>query len=166
MLRYRQGNLLEAKTEAVVNPVNEVGVMGKGLALMFKKAFPDNFTTYETACKHGEVQVGHMFVTECHALAGPRWIINFPTKRHWRQPSEIAWVRDGLLDLHRIIEKRGIRSIALPALGCGNGGLEWDDVRPEIESALGGLAGVEIVVYQPIAATNLMTKWPAGRRHP
>jgi O-acetyl-ADP-ribose deacetylase (regulator of RNase III) len=153
-MRYKRGNLLEAQTEAVVNTVNEVGVMGKGIALMFEEAFPENFDVYEAACKRGEVRLGRMFVTENHALTGPKWIINFPTKKHWRHPTKLAWVRDGLEDLRRVIQEKAIHSIAVPPLGCGNGGLAWNDVRPEIESALGGLAGVEIVVYQPMAVTT------------
>lgn len=149
MMRYTQGNLLEAQTEAVVNTVNTVGVMGKGVALMFKEAFPDNFEAYSAACERGEVRVGSMFVTENRELTGPRWIINFPTKQHWRHPTKPEWVRDGLVDLRRVIEEKRIRSIALPPLGCGNGGLEWTDVRPMIEAALGQLAEVDVVAYEP-----------------
>lgn len=152
MIRYTTGNLLDAQTEALVNTVNEVGVMGKGIALMFREAFPDNTADYEAACKAGEVRVGQMFVTENHALTGPRWIINFPTKKHWRHPSKIEWVRNGLDDLKRVIQEKNIKSIALPPLGCGNGGLEWDQVRPAIESALAPLAGVEITVFEPTDA--------------
>lgn len=151
MTRYTTGNLLEAQTEAVVNTVNEVGVMGKGIALMFKEAFPENFDAYEGACKRGEVRVGRMFVTENHALTGPKWIINFPTKKHWRQPTKLAWVRDGLKDLRRVIQEKAIHSIAVPPLGCGNGGLAWNDVRREIEAALSDLPGVDVVVYGPTA---------------
>ena len=96
MIRYTQGNLLEAPAEALVNTVNEVGVMGKGIALMFREAFPVNTRVYEETAKAGDVRVGRVLVTENHALVGPRWIINFPTKKHWRQPSKLEWVRDGL----------------------------------------------------------------------
>ncbi len=92
MIKFTQGNLLEAPTEALVNTVNTVGVMGKGIALMFKEAFPGNFRAYEEACKHKDVKVGHMFVTQTSTFAGPHWIINFPTKKHWRQPSQLEWI--------------------------------------------------------------------------
>ncbi len=149
MIRYTRGNLLEADAEALVNTVNTVGVMGKGLALMFKEAFPENRRLYEAACKRGEVRVGRMFITERSGLLGPRWIINFPTKEHWRHRSREEWIEHGLADVRRIIEEKGIRSVAVPPLGCGNGGLEWPVVRPLIESALGGLEGVEVLVYEP-----------------
>ena len=150
MIRYTTGNLLEADAEALVNTVNTVGVMGKGVALMFKEAFPDNFRAYAAACERGEVDVGRMFVTETQALMGPRWIINFPTKQHWRSKTRIAWIDSGLADLRRVIEERGIRSVALPPLGCGNGGLRWQDVRRRIEASLHDLADeVDVVVYEP-----------------
>jgi len=152
MISYTQGNLLDAPVEALVNTVNEVGVMGKGIALMFREAFPGNTQAYEAACKSGEVRVGQMFVVENHDLTGPRWIINFPTKRHWRHPSKMEWVRDGLADLSRIITEKHIRSVAIPPLGCGQGGLEWAQVRQEIESALGGLRDVELIVFEPTDA--------------
>lgn len=149
MIRFTQGNLLESGAEALVNTVNTVGVMGKGIALMFKEAFPENFVAYEKACKAGAVSVGRMFVTERRQLIGPRWIINFPTKKHWRQPSRIEWVTDGLEDLTRVIAENNIRSIALPPLGSGNGGLDWADVRPRIERAFGSLPNVDVLVYEP-----------------
>src|SRR5437879_4208952 len=99
MIRYTQGNLLDAEAEALFNTVNEVGVMGKGIALMFREAFPDNTRSYEAAAKAGAVRVGHVLVTENRALTGPRWIINFPTKKHWRNPSKLEWIRSGLKDL-------------------------------------------------------------------
>ena len=149
MMRFVKGNLLESQVEALVNSVNTVGVMGKGIALMFKEAFPGNFRVYEDACRRRDVQVGHMFVTENQALEGPHWIINFPTKKHWRQPSKLEWIVEGLIDLRRVIQEYKIRSIALPPLGAGNGGLDWHDVRPEIQRILGDLAGVDIQVYEP-----------------
>lgn len=149
MITYRQGNLLEAEVEAVVNTVNTVGVMGKGIALMFKERFKDNFKAYTAACKAGEVKVGEMFVTPTHELDGPRWVINFPTKQHWRNPSKMEWIETGLDDLVRVIREREIRSVALPPLGCGNGGLEWSEVRPKIEAALGQLDDVEVITFAP-----------------
>ncbi|NLH98865.1 MAG: macro domain-containing protein [Chthonomonadales bacterium] len=149
MVVYKQGNLLDEPAEALVNTVNEVGVMGKGIALMFKEAFPANTAAYEAACKAREVQVGRVLVTQNPALVGPRFIVNFPTKKHWRQPSRIEWIRDGLADLVRIVRELGIRSIAIPPLGCGNGGLDWGEVRPLIEEAFAGLPEVSVVVYEP-----------------
>jgi O-acetyl-ADP-ribose deacetylase (regulator of RNase III) len=150
MIRFAQGNLLDADAEALVNTVNTVGVMGKGIALMFKDAFPQNFRAYAAACKAGEVEVGRMFVTERGGLGpGPRWIVNFPTKMHWRNPSRLAWIEAGLADLVAVIESLGIRSIALPPLGSGNGGLPWEAVRSRIEVASASLPEVDIVIYEP-----------------
>lgn len=132
-----------------MNSVNTVGVMGKGIALMFKEAFPANFSAYEAACKRKEIRIGRMFVTENQAFEGRHWIINFPTKQHWRQPSKLEWIVEGLKDLRRVIQERNIRSIALPPLGAGNGGLDWRDVRAEIQRLLGDLKGVDIYVYEP-----------------
>jgi len=158
MLTYTQGNLLEADVDALVNTVNTVGVMGKGIALMFKEHFPENFHAYEAACKRKELQVGHMFVTKRHDLVGPKWIINFPTKKHWRQPSKLAWIESGLADLRRVIVENGIKSIALPPLGSGNGGLDWSEVRPLVGQALGALPDVRIVVFEPIAKYQNVAK--------
>jgi O-acetyl-ADP-ribose deacetylase (regulator of RNase III) len=149
MIRYTQGNLLESGAEALVNTVNEVGVMGKGIALMFRDAFPDNMSAYAAACRKNEVRVGKMFVTENHELTGPRWIVNFPTKKHWRHGTRLEWVQAGLQDLVRVIQEKNIRSIALPPLGCGNGGLKWSIVRPEIEAALSLLEDVDVLVFAP-----------------
>lgn len=158
MLRFTQGNLLEAKVDAVVNTVNTVGVMGKGIALMFKDKFPENYKAYAAACKRGDVEIGRMFVTESLELSKPRWVINFPTKKHWRHPSKIEWIAEGLKDLRAVIKEKGIRSIAIPPLGSGNGGLEWSDVRPKIEEALSELADVEVVVYEPTAKYQNVAK--------
>ncbi len=152
MIRYTQGNLLDAQTEAIVNTVNEVGVMGKGIALMFREAFPENTKAYEAAAKRGEVRVGHVLVTENHALTSPRWIINFPTKKHWRHPSKMEWIRSGLHDLARVLQEKKITSVALPPLGCGNGGLQWKLVRREIEAAFAPLHDVDFIVFEPTAA--------------
>ena len=157
-MRFTQGNLLEAKVEAVVNTVNTVGVMGKGIALMFKERFPENYDAYAEACKAGEVEIGKMFVTAGVELDGPRWIINFPTKKHWRQPTKLEWVRSGLVALKETIREKQIHSIALPPLGCGNGGLDWKVVRPMIEIALGDLEDVELIVYEPTAKYQNVAK--------
>ncbi|MGD1035677.1 MAG: macro domain-containing protein [Roseiarcus sp.] len=149
MLTFTKGNLLDADAEALVNTVNTVGVMGKGVALMFKEAFPENFKAYERACKKKQVRLGTMFVTERASLIGPRWIINFPTKGHWRYPSKIEWIERGLDDLKRFIVENKIHSIALPPLGSGNGGLDWQIVREVIDKKLASLDGVQIIVYEP-----------------
>lgn len=149
MITYTQGNLLEADVEALVNTVNTVGVMGKGIALMFKERFPANMAAYAEACQAGRVQTGKMFVTETGELMGPRWIVNFPTKQHWRARSRLHWIKDGLADLRRFINDQQVRSIAIPPLGAGNGGLGWAQVKPLIEQVLGDLDGVNVVVYEP-----------------
>ena len=149
MITFAKGNLLEARAEALVNTVNTVGVMGKGIALMFKERFPENFRLYSVACKAGKMQTGKMFVTEVNELDGPRWIVNFPTKQHWRASSQITWVIEGLQDLRRFLIEKQVKSVAIPPLGAGNGGLEWMDVREQIEIALGDLPNVEIVVFEP-----------------
>jgi O-acetyl-ADP-ribose deacetylase (regulator of RNase III) len=149
MIRYTTGNLLDAPAEALVNTVNEVGVMGKGIALMFRETFPENVRAYEEAARSKQIRIGRMFVTRNQALVGPRWIINFPTKKHWRHPSKLEWVREGLKDLTRVIRENEIHSVALPPLGCGNGGLEWEQVRREIEAAAAELPDVEFVVFAP-----------------
>jgi len=149
MIKYTQGNLLEADVDVLVNTVNTVGVMGKGIALMFKERFSENFRLYSTACKEKKVHTGKMFVTKVNELDGPKWIINFPTKEHWRAPAKMLWIVDGLADLRNFLLKNGIRSVAIPPLGAGNGGLKWEDVRIEIEKALGDLDDIEIIVYAP-----------------
>jgi len=158
MISYTQGNLLEADVDALVNTVNTVGVMGKGIALMFKENFPLNLKAYEAACKAGDVRVGKMFVTERRELLGPKWIINFPTKQHWRNPSKLEWIDEGLDDLKRVIREHKIRSIALPPLGSGNGGLDWAVVRKLIAEKLSDLGDVEVVVYEPTAAYQNVAK--------
>jgi O-acetyl-ADP-ribose deacetylase (regulator of RNase III) len=152
MIRKVSGNLLDAQAEALVNTVNTVGVMGKGIALQFKRAYPENFKAYQNACKSGEVQPGKMFVFDLGGLQLPRYIVNFPTKRHWKGHSKIHDIDGGLNALVVEIRARGIRSIALPPLGCGNGGLDWAVVYPLIVAKLGGLDGVDIQVYEPDGA--------------
>lgn len=149
MIRYTRGDILHAGTEALVNTVNSVGVMGRGIALQFKQAFPANFKAYAAACKRGEVRPGRMFVFETGELTSPRYIINFPTKRHWRGKSRIEDVQAGLGALVEEIHGRGIRSVAIPPLGSGLGGLDWAEVRPLIEQALAGMPTVEFVVFEP-----------------
>jgi O-acetyl-ADP-ribose deacetylase (regulator of RNase III) len=158
MIKFAQGNLLESGAEALVNTVNTVGVMGKGVALMFKEAFPENFRAYQAACRANELEIGKLLVTRRDALLGPKWIINFPTKKHWRHPSKIEWIEAGLMSLKEEIARRGIQSIALPPLGSGNGGLDWQDVRQRIINALGSLADVEVTLYEPTAKYQNVVK--------
>lgn len=148
MISYTQGNLLTAEAEALVNTVNTVGISGKGIALMFKEGYPENFRAYEAACKAGKLAPGGLFITERRDMWGPRFIVNFATKQHWRHPSRLEWIERGLLALRDEISARNIRSIAIPPLGAGNGGLDWGDVKPLIEEILAGL-DCEIAIYEP-----------------
>jgi len=150
MMKLTHGNLLAAPAEALVNTVNTVGIMGRGIALQFKQAYPAMFRDYERACKAGEVKLGQVQVFDAGGLVGgPRWIINFPTKGHWRADSRLADIEAGLKDLVATIRMLRIRSIAIPPLGCGNGGLDWNEVRPRIEAALAEAPEVEALVYAP-----------------
>jgi len=149
MIEYKQGDLLAEPAETLVNTVNCVGFMGRGIALQFKRAFPENFKAYAAACRRGEVEPGRMLVFETGELTPPRYIVNFPTKRHWRGKSRIEDIERGLAALVAEVKERGIRSIAVPPLGAGLGGLEWEVVRRRIEEALGELAGVQVTVFEP-----------------
>lgn len=149
MITYGSGDLLRADTEALVNTVNCVGVMGKGIALQFKRRYPEMFTAYEKACKRGEVTIGKMFVVDTGQLDGPKHIINFPTKKHWRAPSKLAYIDAGLIDLIRVIRELNIASVAVPPLGVGNGGLDWEDVEQRLVSAFQQLPDVDAVIYPP-----------------
>ena len=152
MITSKTGDLLAEPAEALVNTVNCVGVMGRGVALQFRNAFPSNYAAYQAACERGEVQPGRMFIHELGELTGPRWIINFPTKRHWRGKSRIEDIETGLAALVAEIRARGIRSIALPPLGAGLGGLDWREVKPRIISALAPIEGLEVILFEPAAA--------------
>lgn len=152
MIDLTQGDILKADAEALVNTVNCVGVMGRGIALQFKKAFPENFKAYEAACKSHQVQPGKMFVYDLNRLYNPRFIINFPTKRHWKGNSRIEDIKSGLVDLINIVKKQQISSIAIPPLGCGLGGLNWLEVRPLIEEAFESLPDVTVLLYEPTGA--------------
>jgi len=152
MIKLVTGNLLEADAEAIVNTVNTVGIMGKGIALQFRQAYPANYEAYKKACGHKEVQPGKMFVFTTNRTVNPRYIINFPTKRHWKGKSRMEDVETGLVDLVRVVKELGIRSIAIPPLGCGNGGLKWSDVRVRIEGTFKNMPGVEAVLYEPSGA--------------
>lgn len=151
MIRYTTGDILKADAEGLVNTVNCVGVMGRGIALQFKRQFPANFKAYAVACERKEVRPGRMFVFDTGELTFPRYIINFPTKRHWRGKSRIEDIESGLAALSEEIRKRGIRSVAIPPLGSGLGGLDWSEVKPLIETAFSDLAQVDIQVFEPHA---------------
>ncbi|MCW5219692.1 Appr-1-p processing protein [Verminephrobacter aporrectodeae subsp. tuberculatae] len=152
MIEYTSGDILQCEADALVNTVNCVGVMGRGIALQFKNGYPENFKAYEAACKHEAVQPGRMFVFDTGQLTLPRFIINFPTKRHWRGKSRMEDIEAGLTDLVHVIRAKGIHSIAIPPLGAGLGGLDWREVRPRIARALAELAGVRVLVFEPKGA--------------
>ncbi len=149
MIERTQGDLLIDDAEALINTVNCVGVMGKGIALQFKKAFPDNFKAYEAACKREEVKPGRMFVFETAQMSNPRYIINFPTKRHWRGKSRYEDIESGLRALVREVRERKIRSIVIPPLGSGLGGLQWSRVKTMIEAAFDDVTDVRVKLYEP-----------------
>jgi O-acetyl-ADP-ribose deacetylase (regulator of RNase III) len=169
-IRYEHGDFLAAPVEAVVNTVNTRGVMGKGIALQVKQRWPEVDRAYRAASKHGDVTLGCMHVVERGGFGeGPRFVVNFPTKDHWRSRSKLSDIEAGLVDLRATIEKLGIRSIAIPPLGCGNGGLEWADVRPLIETALDDLDEVDVLVYPPEgapAAERMVAGTPKPRMTP
>ncbi len=149
MIEYKTGDIFDEDVEALVNTVNCVGVMGRGVALQFKRAFPANFTAYAERCKSGEMRPGQVFVFETKNLGNPRYIVNFPTKRHWRGKSRMDDIESGLESLVSEIKTRGIQSTALPALGSGLGGLDWRQVRSKLAAALEPLEGVRVVIFEP-----------------
>lgn len=153
MIEFKTGDILAEDVDALVNSVNCVGVMGRGIAQQFKRAFPDNFSAYEAACKRKEMQPGRMFVFETGQL-NPRFIINFPTKRHWRGKSRMEDIDNGLQALVEEVRTRDIRSLAIPALGSGLGGLNWSDVRPKVEEAFRSLNDLHVVVFEPNSALD------------
>lgn len=152
MIKLTQGDILKADAEALVNTVNCVGIMGRGIALQFRKAFPENFKAYEAACKAHHVKPGKMFIYDLNCLYSPRFIINFPTKRHWKGKSHIEDIKSGLIDLVDVVEKMQIRSIAIPPLGCGLGGLNWEEVQPLIIEAFQSIPEVAILLFEPAGA--------------
>lgn len=154
MFELTRGNLLEADVEAVVNTVNTEGIMGKGVALQFRKAYPDNYEAYRRACEAGEVQPGRMFIFDRHSLTNPRYIINFPTKRHWRSKSRMEDIDAGLKALVSDVRRLGIRSVAVPPLGCGLGGLLWSEVQRRMREAFDKLPDVHWLVYEPAGAPD------------
>ncbi len=149
MITYKKGDILESDAQALINTVNTVGVMGKGIALQFKKAYPHNYKEYKDACKNSTIGVGKLLVVQdANITSGSKFIINFPTKKDWRKPSEYSYIEDGLIDLISVIERYNITSVAIPPLGAGNGGLQWGRVKQMIEEKLNGL-NINIVVYEP-----------------
>lgn len=163
MIEPLSGDLLKANAEALVNTVNCDGFMGRGLAAQFKRAFPANFRAYEQACKRGEVQVGKMLITSLHADRNPKWIVNFPTKRHWRNKSRIEDIDAGLAALVAEVGRLEIHTIAIPPLGCGLGGLRWADVRPRIERAFRELPDVHVLLFEPAQAADEVPRAPRKR---
>lgn len=152
MIENTGGDILKADAEALVNTVNCVGYMGRGIAAQFKRVFPANFTAYERACKRGEMLPGRMLTFATGSLTNPKFVINFPTKRHWRGKSRIEDIDSGLVDLIREVQRLNIESIAIPPLGCGLGGLDWADVRPRIEAAFAQLPEVRVLLFNPEGA--------------
>jgi O-acetyl-ADP-ribose deacetylase (regulator of RNase III) len=147
-IAFVSGNLLDAKLDALVNPVNCVGIMGAGLALQFKWRFPENFNEYKRLCSEHKMQPGRVTAFRT-SFDCPRFIINFPTKLHYKNPSKLKYIKSGLADLAICISKIGVQSIAVPPLGCGLGGLRWFDVRPIIVDSLGSIPGLACFVYEP-----------------
>ena len=152
MIEQGQGNLLTSEVDALVNTVNTVGVMGKGIALQFKRAFPANFRAYHAACARGEIRLGRVWPFDTGKLGPRRYILNFPTKHHWRNASQLSDIAAGLDSLVSAVQEHHIESLAIPALGCGNGGLDWADVLPLIEHACSRMPGVRAVVFAPEGA--------------
>lgn len=162
MITEAEGNLLDAPVDALVNTVNTVGVMGKGIALQFKRAYPAMFKDYAAAAKRGDLSMGRMHVWHTDQLDGPTVIINFPTKQHWRSGSRIQDIEAGLDDLVQVIRREGITSIAIPPLGCGHGGLAWTEVEPVIREKLGDLDEVDVRIYPPAGAPPAAAMRTAG----
>ncbi len=154
MIEYKTGDIFAENVEALVNSVNCVGVMGRGIALQFKEIFPENFKAYAEACQRQEVQPGRVFVFDTGLLTNPRYIINFPTKRHWRAKSRMEDIETGLAALASEIRERGIRSIAVPPLGSDLGGLDWNNVRPRIHATLNNIDGLQAVLFEPGSAPS------------
>jgi O-acetyl-ADP-ribose deacetylase (regulator of RNase III) len=161
MIETTTGDILTADAEALVNTVNCVGIMGRGIALQFRNAFPANFKAYEAACKRQELHPGKMFAFETGSLTNPRYIINFPTKRHWKGKSRLADIESGLQALVAEVRRLGIRSIAIPPLGCGQGGLDWAEVRPRIEQALAAVPDVRVLLFSSTGAPTSAISTPA-----
>jgi len=165
MIKYVTGNILKSDAEAIINTVNCVGIMGKGIALQFKKAFPQNFTAYEKACRHKEVRTGKMFIFDRESFINPKYIINFPTKRHWKAMSKYEDIDTGLIALAEDIQKLNIKSVAIPPLGCGLGGLAWNIVKEKIVNTFSIIPGIEVYLYEPKGAPAIKDM-PIGTTKP
>ena len=165
MITVTHGNVIKENAEALVNTVNCDGFMGKGVALQFKMAYPDNFHYYQKSCKAGEVEPGRMLVFKTNGISNPKFIVNFPTKVHWRQNSRYEYIENGLKDLIKVIKENSIRSIAIPPLGCGQGNLEWEKVRPLIISALSDIPNVDVTIFEPVG-TPAPCDMPIHTPHP
>jgi O-acetyl-ADP-ribose deacetylase (regulator of RNase III) len=152
MLELTRGDILKADAEALVNTVNCVGIMGRGIALQFRKAFPENFKAYKSACDKKLLHPGHMLVYDLNRFENPRYVINFPTKRHWKGKSKIEDIESGLEALAKEVTEHNIRSIAIPSLGCGLGGLEWERVKTIIQKTFESLPDVQVLLYEPAGA--------------
>ena len=148
-INIKKGDLLKESVDAIVNTVNCVGVMGKGIALQFKKKWSENYKAYALACKAEKVKTGEMFIYDAGGLVKPHFVINFPTKQHWREKTKMSCIDEGLKDLIEQIQALKIEAIAIPPLGCGNGGLDWADVKPRIEKAFSNLHSVDVHLYEP-----------------
>ncbi len=166
MIKFERGDMFAADVEALVNTVNTVGVMGKGVALQFSRAFPEIVKPYQAACETGDLSIGKVFTTKLGLLEGPKYVINFPTKKHWNGDSKLEYVDAGLRALVDEIRRLGIKSIALPPLGCGLGGLLWDDVRQLIVKALSGLGDIDVRVYEPAGTPSAASMKTATRKPP
>jgi O-acetyl-ADP-ribose deacetylase (regulator of RNase III) len=165
MIEVTRGDLLNADAEALVNAANCVGVMGRGIAAQFKRAYPKNFSAYQQAYKRHDVQPGRMLIVETGQLANPRWVINFPTKRHWRDNSRIEDIDAGLVALVADVHRLGIKSVAVPPLGCGLGGLDWAAVRPRIEQVFAALAAVTMLLFEPAGQSSESPDGPVVEGH-
>ena len=160
MINYVQGDIFDSRAEALVNPVNCVGAMGKGLALQFRVRFPANNREYMAACKAGRLRPGQVCaVRNTQVPVGPaakrgpspQWILNVATKDHWRQPSRKEWITSGLANIRRLCQELEITTVAIPALGAGLGGLPWAWVEHEIQLQLQDMDDVKALIYAPIA---------------
>ncbi|MDH0137715.1 macro domain-containing protein [Aeromonas caviae] len=154
MIKFIHGNLFDSQAKVIVNAVNTVGVMGKGIALDFKEKFPSNMAAYKQACTDGIVQIGKVFPVRVTESKSVEWVVNFPTKKHWKGKSDIEWIKAGLVDLKKFIESHNVASIAIPPLGAGHGGLPWNEVKTCIVSELSSLIDVDIELYEPLVKKN------------
>jgi O-acetyl-ADP-ribose deacetylase (regulator of RNase III) len=165
MIEFAQGDILKADAEALVNTVNCVGIMGRGIALQFRKAFPENFKVYKAVCDAGQVKPGTIFVHDLNRISNPRFIINFPTKRHWKSNSRIEDIQLGLKDLITVVQKHKIRLIAIPPLGYGLGGLNWQEVRPLVTQAFQILPDVTVLLFEPTGAPKAAAMLKPAKLH-